>query len=243
MRTIPRRLSLSRSFLAPRTTVRGSAPLPITLMFAVLSRCRLAISPKYKGSVRLPSQTMSSQSYGSRFGPCLAILLRGGRRAMTQTLERMREGRTYGNAPYLPPRYDRSRFSIPRRGRNSVSGNRFGLLAGVPFAEPDLVTPKDVLVQEGRIVGRENELRTLRVEVGIEEYARVDEEYVLVEALVRARTAAKLAQAEVVRRPGTTQSAIVRLGGGRVSPSFSTLHRYAEATGTRLTVGLVSADD
>ena len=76
-----------------------------------------------------------------------------------------------------------------------------------------------------------------------EEYARVDEEYVLVEALVRARTAAKLTQAEVARRLGTTQSAIARLEGGRVSPSFSTLRRYAEATGTRLTVGLVSADD
>ena len=64
------------------------------------------------------------------------------------------------------------------------------------------------------------------------------EEYALVEALVRARTAAKLTQAEVARRLGTTQSAIARLEGGQVSPSFATLRRYAEATGTRLTVGL-----
>ena len=71
-----------------------------------------------------------------------------------------------------------------------------------------------------------------------EEYARVDEEYALVEALVRARTAAKLTQAEVARRLGTTQSAIARLEGGQVSPSFATLRRYAKATGTRLTVGL-----
>ena len=62
------------------------------------------------------------------------------------------------------------------------------------------------------------------------------------EALVRARTAAKLTQAEVARRLGTTQSAIARLEGGRVSPSFATLRRYAEATGTRLTVGLERAD-
>ena len=47
-----------------------------------------------------------------------------------------------------------------------------------------------------------------------EEYARVDEEYALVEALVRARTTAKLTQAEVARRLGTTQSAIARLEGG-----------------------------
>ena len=37
-----------------------------------------------------------------------------------------------------------------------------------------------------------------------EEYARADEEYALVEALVRARTAAKLTQAEVAGRLGTT---------------------------------------
>ena len=71
-----------------------------------------------------------------------------------------------------------------------------------------------------------------------EEYARIDEEYALIEALVRARTAAKLTQAELARRLGTTQSAVARLEGGRVSPSFATLRRYAEATGTRLTVGL-----
>jgi len=51
-----------------------------------------------------------------------------------------------------------------------------------------------------------------------EAYARVDEEYTLVEELIRARTAAKLTQAEVARRLGTTQSAVARLEGGRVSP-------------------------
>ena len=75
-----------------------------------------------------------------------------------------------------------------------------------------------------------------------EEYARVDDEFTLIEALVRARMTAKLTQVELARRLGTTQSAIARLEGGRVSPSFKTLRRYAEATGTRLTVGLVHAD-
>ncbi|MCY4110161.1 MAG: helix-turn-helix transcriptional regulator [Chloroflexi bacterium] len=74
------------------------------------------------------------------------------------------------------------------------------------------------------------------------EYARVDEEFALIEALVRARSAAKLTQAELARLLGTTQSAIARLEGGRVSPSLKTLRRYAEATGTKLTVGLVRAD-
>ena len=74
------------------------------------------------------------------------------------------------------------------------------------------------------------------------EYARVDEDYSLIEALVRARTEAKLTQVELARRLGTTQSAVARLESGRVSPTFSTLRRYAEATGTRLTVGLAPVD-
>ena len=74
-----------------------------------------------------------------------------------------------------------------------------------------------------------------------EEYARADDEFALIEALVRARTAAKLTQEELAQRLGTTQSAVARLEGGRVSPSFATLRRYAEATGTRLTVSLERA--
>ena len=76
-----------------------------------------------------------------------------------------------------------------------------------------------------------------------DEYARADDEFKLVEALVRARMAASLTQSELARRLGTTQSAIARLEGGRVSPSFATLRRYAEATGTRLVVALASGDD
>ena len=75
-----------------------------------------------------------------------------------------------------------------------------------------------------------------------EEYACADEEYALIEALVRARAAANLSQEGLARRLGTTQSAVARLEGGKVSPSFATLRRYAQATGTRLTVGLVPAD-
>lgn len=76
-----------------------------------------------------------------------------------------------------------------------------------------------------------------------EEYARADDEFMLVEALVRARAAAKLTQTELARHLGTTRSAIARLEGGRVPPSLATLRRYAEATGTRLTVGFVQADE
>ncbi len=72
-----------------------------------------------------------------------------------------------------------------------------------------------------------------------EEYRKADTEFSIIEALVRARTAAKLSQAELAKRIGTTQSAIARLEGGGVSPSLSTLRRYAEATGSKLEINLV----
>lgn len=73
-----------------------------------------------------------------------------------------------------------------------------------------------------------------------EEYEKADAEFAIIEALVKARTDAKLSQAELAKRIGTTQSAIARLEGGGVSPSLSTLRRYAEATGTRLEVNLIA---
>ncbi|MDN2566803.1 helix-turn-helix domain-containing protein [Aquibium sp. A9E412] len=73
-------------------------------------------------------------------------------------------------------------------------------------------------------------------------YAEADTEYAVIEALVRARMKARLSQAELARRIGTTQSAIARLEGGGVSPTLATLRRYAEATGTVLRVDLVKPD-
>ena len=73
------------------------------------------------------------------------------------------------------------------------------------------------------------------------EYAAADAEFSLLEALVRARTRAKLSQAELARRIGTTQSAVARLEGGHVSPSLATLRKYAEATGAKLQIDLVKA--
>jgi DNA-binding XRE family transcriptional regulator len=73
-----------------------------------------------------------------------------------------------------------------------------------------------------------------------QEYAKADADYAIIEALIRARAVAKLSQAEVAARIGTTQSAIARLEAGNVAPTLSTLRRYAEATGTKLKIGLVS---
>ena len=72
-----------------------------------------------------------------------------------------------------------------------------------------------------------------------EEYAKADAEFALIEAMITARKDAKLTQAELAEKIGTTQSAIARLEAGRVSPSISTLRRYAEATGHQLQVEFV----
>lgn len=70
------------------------------------------------------------------------------------------------------------------------------------------------------------------------EYEKADEEFSIIEALIRARINAKLSQAELAKRIGTTQSAIARLEGGGVSPSLATLRRYAKATGTKMHIEL-----
>lgn len=71
------------------------------------------------------------------------------------------------------------------------------------------------------------------------EYAKADAEYSIIEALIGARHAANLSQAELAKRIGSTQSAVARLESGSISPSLSTLQRYAAATGTRLQVQLL----
>ncbi len=76
-----------------------------------------------------------------------------------------------------------------------------------------------------------------------EEYEKADDEFRLIEELVRARTKANLSQAELANKIGTTQSAIARLEGGGVSPSLSTLRRYAEATGSKLEINLVPTEN
>jgi transcriptional regulator with XRE-family HTH domain len=70
------------------------------------------------------------------------------------------------------------------------------------------------------------------------EYEKADAEFAIVEALIKARTIAKLSQAEIARRIGTTQSAIARLEAGNTAPTIATLRRYAEATGKKLRIEL-----
>ena len=55
-------------------------------------------------------------------------------------------------------------------------------------------------------------------------------------SLIAARTKAGLSQAEVARRMGVPQPAIVRLEAGTHSPTLTTLARYASAIGVDLDV-------
>ncbi len=49
---------------------------------------------------------------------------------------------------------------------------------------------------------------------------------------------AGMTRGQVAAAMGTTQSAVARMEGGRATPSFSSVSRYAEATGTRLHIEL-----
>lgn len=69
------------------------------------------------------------------------------------------------------------------------------------------------------------------------EYESLEEEFALATALLSARDRSGLTQAQVARRMKTTQTAVARLEGGKLSPSTRTLARYAQATGHRLVIG------
>ncbi len=73
------------------------------------------------------------------------------------------------------------------------------------------------------------------------EYDGLKEEFELLDEILKARTEARLTQAELATRIGTTQSAVARLESsmGKHSPSIGTLRRYASALGYRLQIHLV----
>lgn len=74
-------------------------------------------------------------------------------------------------------------------------------------------------------------------------YDALKEEYSTLHAMLDARLAAGLTQADVAARMGTTVSAISRLESSlrseKHSPSFSTLRKYAQACGKKLVVQMV----
>lgn len=67
-------------------------------------------------------------------------------------------------------------------------------------------------------------------------YDALADEYAIASALIEARKRAKLSQAQLAKKMGTSQSTIARLESGSAKPSFSTLERFAKATGMRVRV-------
>jgi len=70
------------------------------------------------------------------------------------------------------------------------------------------------------------------------EYDRLGPQFELAEELIKARTRAKLSQAQVAKRMKTTQSVVAKLESGRSKPSIRSLERYAKAIGARITYKL-----
>jgi DNA-binding XRE family transcriptional regulator len=70
------------------------------------------------------------------------------------------------------------------------------------------------------------------------EYDALEEEFALVGELIGARSSAKLSQAQVARRMGTSLATVIRMEGGRV-PSLSSLKKYARAVGCKGEIKLV----
>jgi ribosome-binding protein aMBF1 (putative translation factor) len=86
--------------------------------------------------------------------------------------------------------------------------------------------------------------KALLAKPGVKEaYDALEEEYSTLHAMLDARLAAGLTQADVAARMGTTVSAISRLESSlrseKHSPSFATLRKYAQACGKKLVVQMV----
>jgi DNA-binding XRE family transcriptional regulator len=75
-------------------------------------------------------------------------------------------------------------------------------------------------------------------------YDTLDDEFAALAALLKARTAAGLTQAEVASRMGVSQPVVARieasLGKKNHSPSLNTLRRYADACGMKLVIQMVA---
>ncbi len=72
----------------------------------------------------------------------------------------------------------------------------------------------------------------------IREREALEDEFIVADAMIRARIAADLTQAQLAERMGVSQPAIAKLESGK-SVSLNTLKRYAQATGTKLKVEFI----
>ena len=79
------------------------------------------------------------------------------------------------------------------------------------------------------------------------EYDVLEDEFLMLDEMLKARDRAGLTQVDVAKRMGTKAPAVARIesGGGskKHSPSIATLRKYAEAVGCKLDIKLVPKDE
>ncbi|MGI9027638.1 MAG: helix-turn-helix domain-containing protein [Candidatus Saccharimonadales bacterium] len=67
-------------------------------------------------------------------------------------------------------------------------------------------------------------------------YDKLEDEFLLADALIRARLDHKLTQAQLAEKVGMKQAAIARLESGESNPRYKTLSRVAKALDKKITL-------
>ena len=68
------------------------------------------------------------------------------------------------------------------------------------------------------------------------EYDALDKEFELIDELLKARSEAKMTQAQVAKAMGVKQSAVARIESGSLDMKYSTLVNYLNAVGKRIAI-------
>jgi len=71
------------------------------------------------------------------------------------------------------------------------------------------------------------------------EYDRLQPEYAVISAMIRARAERGLTQERLAKKLGTKQSAIARLESGRANPSIGFLKKLAQALNSHLEIKFI----
>ena len=72
----------------------------------------------------------------------------------------------------------------------------------------------------------------------LREYEAHKAEFEVAMALIKARLAAKMTQADVAKRMHTSQAQIARLESGQYFPSISSIHKYAQAVNKKINLSI-----
>lgn len=68
------------------------------------------------------------------------------------------------------------------------------------------------------------------------EYESLRLEYTIARALIRARSLAKMTQAEVAKKMHTSQAQVARLESGEHTPTLKTIDKYAHAVNRNISI-------